>query len=815
MSTFNLKGRALLSRVFKRSSGWKKVAMVNCILLFIVSVVLIGLFVAAAVQAGGIKDPIFIYEGFCRDHGVSYINFSLHLLINVLSTLVLASTNFFMQILNAPTREEIDAAHIRGMSLEIGVSSPYNLFKISKFRTFCWLGLLISSIPIHLFSNSTVFTTEHREGNHHLTIANEEFLNGGPYFPPGASLLSNQTGFPSDFGNLGNLGDYMDKESKLTKYIAAVAKHGKTWDRMNVLDCMQLYLYNQNGLDHYRDIILVIRQPGGWVRNNMWQHLQPGQNESDYSKEIYYNASSWDHIIPANASNHLFFDTSCTISVHGYGSFTTNCADSLGGDYSGTTERLTNTNPYPFFRHVLIMVNGKSSTMLPGSDNLLVQYCLAEPLESTCYVGLSTALLFAVTLSVVIKSIIAFLATANIVRHYSHNPLVTIGDSIASFIEKPDINTGDWSSVGIINSGTYVGPRKWQISNKRRWVAVPMSIWITSYLLFAISIGFCTYYLLFIVIGHKALTGGFLASNVNPLIGRNFTLLAGILIANSPQILLSASYLAYNSLFTRLQLVREWASYGTGYFPLRVTDPQGNQISTYRLQLPYKYSLPLIVVSVSLHFLVSNTIYIVVSTGGYLKSLYNNVGILPGLPEDSVVVIGYSPISLLVVLIVSSILITIPIIVGSKKLPSDMVVVGANSMAISAACHASCLSQAMSDTHTQSSNTNDGGICERTTSEGMMEVRQRQNRERTWHADMESVSMLADYSTESRAGNNINFTNNLDVLGKIARSRIRWGVVEMPSEWYKIILRDEEVGHLSFGVKEDEVLPPEPGRWYL
>ena len=68
--------------------------------------------------------------------------------------------------------------------------------------------------------------------------------------------------------------------------------------------------------------------------------------------------------------------------------------------------------------------------------------------------------------------------------------------------------------------------------------------------------------------------GGFLPSDTNPLIGIEFTLLTGSLITNSPQLLLSASYLAYNSLFTRLQMAQEWATYGTGHHPLRVTDPQ-------------------------------------------------------------------------------------------------------------------------------------------------------------------------------------------------------------------------------------------------
>jgi hypothetical protein len=82
-----------------------------------------------------------------------------------------------------------------------------------------------------------------------------------------------------------------------------------------------------------------------------------------------------------------------------------------------------------------------------------------------------------------------------------------------------------------------------------------------------------------------------------------------VLLANLPQIILSFCYLAYNSLFTRMLAAREWAQMSTGYKPLRVTDPKGTQISTFRLQLPYSYAVPLLGLSIVLHWLLSNSIY--------------------------------------------------------------------------------------------------------------------------------------------------------------------------------------------------------------
>lgn len=43
---------------------------------------------------------------------------------------------------------------------------------------------------------------------------------------------------------------------------------------------------------------------------------------------------------------------------------------------------------------------------------------------------------------------------------------------------------------------------------------------------------------------------------------------------------------------------------------------RGQQIGTYRLQLPYKYSILLIMLSIALHFLVSKSSFVVLYTDG-------------------------------------------------------------------------------------------------------------------------------------------------------------------------------------------------------
>lgn len=92
--------------------------------------------------------------------------------------------------------------------------------------------------------------------------------------------------------------------------------------------------------------------------------------------------------------------------------------------------------------------------------------------------------------------------------------------------------------------------------------------------------------------------------------------LSALIVANSPQLLLSFCYFVYNAFFTRMQVEKEWASYSTRYKPLRVSDPKGDQWASYRLSLPYKYSLPLMALSALLHWLVSNTLFMFVVEGG-------------------------------------------------------------------------------------------------------------------------------------------------------------------------------------------------------
>lgn len=156
-------------------------------------------------------------------------------------------------------------------------------------------------------------------------------------------------------------------------------------------------------------------------------------------------------------------------------------------------------------------------------------------------------------------------------------------------------------------------------------------------------------------------------------------LIATVLLANAPQLLLSFLYLTYNGLFTCMLLVSEWSSYSCSAKPLRVTSPVGLQRSTYRLQLPYRYGVPLLVISGTLHWLVSQSIFLA------RIAVYDSDDVIH--PEYATSTCGYSCIALITVIIFGFVAVLLVNLQGYRQYDAVMPLVGSCSAAISAACH--------------------------------------------------------------------------------------------------------------------------------
>jgi hypothetical protein len=91
---------------------------------------------------------VVLFSGSCSR--TSLITDFTHLLINILSTLLLAVSNNCAQLLTSPTRAEVDEAHKNGRWVHIGSFSYRNLRSISYWRIVGCCFLILSSLPLHL-----------------------------------------------------------------------------------------------------------------------------------------------------------------------------------------------------------------------------------------------------------------------------------------------------------------------------------------------------------------------------------------------------------------------------------------------------------------------------------------------------------------------------------------------------------------------------------------------------------------------------------------------------------------------------------------
>jgi hypothetical protein len=156
-------------------------------------------------------------------------------------------------------------------------------------------------------------------------------------------------------------------------------------------------------------------------------------------------------------------------------------------------------------------------------------------------------------------------------------------------------------------------------------------------------------------------------------------ILSMVLLANTPQIILSLLYFLYNALCTSIHSENEWQRYSYQRRPLRVTAPTGQQRSTYFLSLPYRYAISLMVVSALLHWLVSQSIF--------LASVTVVDEFDAPLSDAQITTCGWSSIAIISVIIVGGLMLIVAFATGFRRLKGYMPVARGSSIAISAACH--------------------------------------------------------------------------------------------------------------------------------
>lgn len=325
-----------------------------------------------------------------------------------------------------------------------------------------------------------------------------------------------------------------------------------------------------------------------------------------------------------------------------------------------------------------------------------VEYCLAEIIQPNCQLRFIPRLAWVVIAFNIAKAIILFLTWWTL----QEQPLLTVGDAVSSFLKRQDSKTNniewfekhqveEWQMIPTVRIADResLTSRPTKLRREHWSRAVSKSRWIGTFVLFFLLVGIAAGLLIYGLTTYQSQVRSLILSKFSTTDPRTFiqgwgvkTVIENVLVSNTPQVLLSLIYLLYNNLFTGMMLGVEWNDFASERKGLRVSEtPTGSQRSTYFLQLPYRWALPLMLLSAALHWLCSQSIYLV-----SISTVPNNPSIEPA---SELVTCGFSPPAILVTLSVGVIMMMVALLVGRKRYANIMPIAGSSSLAISAACH--------------------------------------------------------------------------------------------------------------------------------
>ena len=303
-----------------------------------------------------------------------------HLGINVLSSTLLAASNYTMQCLSAPVREEIDTGHRERIAFDIGIPSLKNLRRLSSRKLILWGLLAVSSIPLHLVYNSVVFSTISTH-SYEVLVVTSDFLSGAP------------------FGNRTQLDIDLSPNSNTTHF-----GYGWTPDVVEI--------------ENIRRDISDFRQGQG---KSEWQKLDSKKCREAYRPELLSDRSDFLAVSPVNSTVTSLLYYQSRYYTHANNSWTcphvsdltcgnSNCLDSMCGN---STEDYFQLFSFP------------------------IDHCLSRRQTEKCQLQFSLPIMIIVIICNLTKAVCMLFT----IRHRLATPLLTLGDAVASFLKRPDIYT--------------------------------------------------------------------------------------------------------------------------------------------------------------------------------------------------------------------------------------------------------------------------------------------------------------------------------------------------------------------------------------
>ncbi|KAJ6143548.1 hypothetical protein N7471_003001 [Penicillium samsonianum] len=596
---------------------------------------------AAKAASGGYgwgSSSAVIYQGTC--HQANQIATGLHILINIIVLTLTATSSYCNQVLAAPSRARIDIAHAQRVWVSIGSSSFTNVWYAPLWRKTLWLLILGTSLPVQMIYNSFIYVSINAN-DFGLVIAPMAFGNN----------YTDVSGFdvPSNFQEIVG----MNASSLYDDIIS-----GKL-EKMSNATCMEAY----HGAYQTARSTVVLLTP-----------------------DLSSNLTAW----------------SCQVGL-GSGRVSTN-GTYKGGELSCAMDEYKG--------------NYTISPTTNNIDQAVVHTCLSRPITPTCELGCSLPIGLVVMGCIALK-LLCMLVTA---LERRSEIFLTVGDALKSFLTCPDPYTANNCLMARVNKGQ---PKALHSFNDYPWVsifsrAVPFRLgqspppqpkrvrtvrqrWSAALprRLFA--------FLLFFKIALLAMAGLALDYNTSmlgsdPGVDLNadgmssweqkltsfyhtqfyqmgyLGFIATVLAVNVPQVVITIVYAVYNNTLTRMLLAAEYNDFGVERKPLRVSFPTGEQRSTYYLSVPYRYSVPFLILSTLAHWLASEALSFVQIIPRDIQGNLDRSRALHG--------VGASSVGLRIMVIPWLIVVVSFLILMFRRFKSAAMPIAMNcSAAISAACH--------------------------------------------------------------------------------------------------------------------------------
>ena len=384
--TLSLTHKPKVQRIWRMVNGYH--FAIYCCAWMTAGVLLVNLtFTIWATATFGVQSGLgTLQEGHCKE--TKNLTQWIHLGINVLSTLLLGASNYSMQCLSSPTRREIDIAHSKGTWLDVGVPSMRNLRKISWSRIVFWWLLALSSIPLHLLYNSAIFSSLSTR-DYNLYIVSHDFFDR----PPLTENYTRAVGFSSSRSLLNPLGPKSDPSPALLQ-LKQYQRDQSTLQ--NLTNGQVIRKFTAPVLSTYSDLLLV-------------------SSRSNASYPVQYTTTLGSPITKGESMKDWYCNGLDCSYCNGF-----DCNYDSGGE-----------SPW--------VING---TILENAENWSIEgvpigYGLARQVPEQCTLQFSLAIMIVVIICNLIKA-----ACMGITAwRQDPAPLVTLGDAIASFLDRPDPTT--------------------------------------------------------------------------------------------------------------------------------------------------------------------------------------------------------------------------------------------------------------------------------------------------------------------------------------------------------------------------------------